>query len=104
MHAAWARVRRRGLGGVGQYGMSGLERAVWLRASFLSPMMLKVGDTRPLPSMLLTGRNFDCNCSRKRPVPRQSPTFSISTLVGTRRCKNGPTTSPRMRSGTQHTT
>ncbi len=81
MHAAWARVRRRELGLVGQYGMSGLEQALGLRASFLFPMMLKVGDTRPLPSMLFRGRNFDC-CSRKRPVPRQSPTFSISTLVG----------------------
>jgi len=78
VHDAWARVRRRGLGGVGQYGMSGLERAVGPCAPFLSSEMLKVGGTRPLPSMLLTGRNFDC-CCRKRSVPRQSPTFSIST-------------------------
>ncbi len=103
MHAAWARVRRRGLGGAGQYGMSGLERAVGLRASFLSPMMLKVGGTRPLPSMLFRGRSFDCG-SRKRSVPRQSTTFSVSLNPSSRSCTNGPATSPPRGSGTQHTT
>ena len=72
--------------------MSGLERAVGPRASFLSPMMLKVGDNRPLPSMLLRGRSCDWNCSRKRSVvPQQSPHVLTPR---TRSCKNGPATSP----------